>query len=114
MSVADDIQEILSKMPQAFVPEKAANLDSTIQLDLTGDGGGQWAIKIAKGDIAIAEGPADPADLTLTMPAEDYVALSLGEVNPVSLFMSGKIKVQGDLTLALRFQELFDKDRVDG
>ena len=113
MSTVDDLQEILSKMPQAFVPERAANLDAVVQLELTGEGGGQWAVKIANGRIAIEQGVADPNNLTLTMDAGDYVALSLGEANPVNLFMAGKIKVEGDPTLALKFQDLFDRNRVD-
>jgi len=113
MSVADDVQEILSKMPEAFVPDKAANLNATIQLTLTGEGSGQWAVKIANGAIAIEEGPAASPNLSLGMEASDYVALSLGEANPMSLFMAGKIKVQGDVMLAMKFQEMFDRNQVD-
>ncbi|MEW5958290.1 MAG: SCP2 sterol-binding domain-containing protein, partial [Chloroflexota bacterium] len=100
MSVVEDLQGILGKMPAAFVPEKAANLNAVVQLDLTGDGGGQWAVKITDGAIALEPGLADTADLTLTMAASDYVALSLGEASPMNLFMAGKIKVQGDVMLA--------------
>ena len=112
MSVADDVREILDRMPEAFVSENAASLDATIQLDLTGEGGGQWVIKIDNGTIAIDEGQAASPNLTLSMEASDYVALSLGEANPMGLFMAGKIKVQGDVMLAMKFQELFDRDRV--
>jgi putative sterol carrier protein len=42
------------------------------------------------------------------MEARDYVALTRGEANPMNLFMSGKIKLQGDMTLAMKFQEMFD------
>jgi len=112
MSVADDIKEILDKMPQAFVAEKAGDLEATIQLDLTGEGGGQWVVKVADSQIDLSEGETNSADLTLTMEASEYVALSMGEANPVSLFMTGKIKVQGNAMLALKFQDLFDRDRV--
>jgi putative sterol carrier protein len=113
MTVADDIQEILSKMPEAFVPEKAANIDAVIQLELTGEGGGQWTVKIASGTLAIDEGQAVSPNLSLSMAATDYVALSMGEANAMGLFMAGKIKVQGDVMLAMKFQEMFDPDRVD-
>jgi putative sterol carrier protein len=113
MTVADDIQEILSKMPQAFVPEKAANINAAIQLDLTGEGGGQWAIKIADGKLVIDEGRAISPNLSLSMAATDYIALTMGDANAMGLFMAGKIKVQGDVMLAMKFQEMFDPDRVD-
>jgi putative sterol carrier protein len=112
MSVADDLREILDKMPQAFVPEKAGDLDATIQLNLTGEGGGQWIVQIANCQIDLSEGETESVDLTLSMEASDYVALSMGEANPVNLFMTGKIKVQGNAMLALKFQDLFDRDRV--
>ncbi len=110
MSVADDIQEIIEKMPEAFLPDKAADLDAVIQLDLTGDGGGQWAIKIANGGVSIAEGSADQTNLTISMAASDYVTLSHGEANPMNLFMAGKIKLQGDVGLAMKFPEMFARD----
>lgn len=113
MSVTDDVHEILSKMPEAFVADKAGSMKATIQLDLIGEGGGQWVVKIANGTIAIEEGPADLPNLNLEMAASDYVALSLGEANPMSLFMAGKIKVKGDVMLAMKFQELFDRNQVN-
>lgn len=108
-NVAEDIQEIFRKMPQAFQPEKAPKLSAVIQLNLTGDGGGQWAVKIAGGKISIDETEAASPDLTLTMSAGDYVALSHGEANPMNLFMAGKIKLQGDLGLAMKFSEMFTR-----
>ncbi len=113
MSVANDVREILNKMPEAFVADKAGAMKAAIQLDLTGEGGGQWTVKITDGAIAIEEGPAIAPNLSLGMAASDYVALSLGQVNPMSLFMAGKIRVQGDVMLAMKFQELFDRNRVN-
>jgi putative sterol carrier protein len=107
MSVADDVKEIFSQMPGAFLPEKAHNINATIQINLSGEGGSLWAIKIADGKISISEGQADSPKLTLHMQASDFVALTRGQVNPMNLFMAGKIKVEGDITLAMKFQELF-------
>ena len=41
MSVTDDVKEIFDEMPDAFLPEKAAGMNKTIQIDLNGEGGGQ-------------------------------------------------------------------------
>ncbi len=111
MSTADDIQEIFEKMPEAFRPEIAGTLKATIQLNLSGKGGGPWAIKIAGGEISVAEEHANSPDLTLAMAASDYVDISHGQVNPMNLFMAGKIKLEGDMGLALKFQDLFDTDQ---
>ena len=111
MTVAEEVREILLRMPEAFVPEKAAGLDALVQLNLTGEGGGEWYIKIANSQISVQEGRAPSSDLTLTMDTADYVALSIGEVNPMNLFLAGKIKLLGNMTLAMKFQEMFDCNR---
>jgi putative sterol carrier protein len=112
MSVAEDIQEIFEKMPHVFLPEKAANVNAAIQLELTGEGGGDWVIRIANGAINVSQGRHATPNLTLTMAASDYVAISRGEANPVNLFMAGKIKPQGDMTLAMKFPDMFDRSRT--
>jgi putative sterol carrier protein len=112
MSIADDINEILEKMPKAFLPEKAGNLNATIQLELTGEGGGDWILKVANGAITASSGHDTAPNLTLTMAASDYAALSHGEADPMNLFMAGKIKLQGDMTLAMKFPEMFDRNKA--
>ena len=107
MSVADDVQEIFDKMPQAFQADKAAGVNATVQLNLNGDGGGDWKVEIANGQITAEQGNAASPDLTLAMDASDYVALTRGEANAMGLFMAGKIQLQGDMTLAMKFQEMF-------
>ncbi|MBI1878755.1 MAG: SCP2 sterol-binding domain-containing protein [Chloroflexi bacterium] len=112
MSIADDISEIFEKMPSAFLPEKAANLNASIQLELTDEGAGDWILKVANNAITINPGRATAPNLTLTMAANDYVALSRGEADPMNLFMAGKIKLQGDMTLAMKFPDLFDRNKA--
>lgn len=107
MSTADDLNKIFEKMPEAFLPEKAAGMRAIIQLDLSGEGGGSWQLKIDDGKLATEQGAAASPDLTLGMEANDYISLSRGEVNPMTLFMGGKINLQGDMGLAMKFQEMF-------
>lgn len=109
MNVADDLKEIFERMPGAFLAEKAADMNAAIQLELTGEGGGNWILKITQGKLLIQEGTASSPNLTLNMATSDYVAISRGEANPMSLFMLGKIKVQGDMTLAMKFPEMFTR-----
>jgi len=109
MSVADDVNEIFEKLPKAFLPDKAGSTEATIQISLSGEGASDWIINIAKGTIAVEKGlAADPA-MTLHMDATDYVALSRGEVDPISLFGGGKIRLEGDMGLAMKFQQMFSR-----
>ncbi|MFQ5614681.1 MAG: SCP2 sterol-binding domain-containing protein [Anaerolineae bacterium] len=100
-------KEIIEQLPAAFKSEKAGDIDVTIQVELTGDGGGAWALKIANGACEVVDGGADSPDMSLTMEASDFVAMRNGELNPMAAFMQGKIKIQGDMGLAMKFQELF-------
>jgi putative sterol carrier protein len=109
MSISTEVKEIFAQMPGAFLPEKAAGLNKTIVIDLNGEGGGQWTIKLADGNISIDEGEDASPHLALRMAATDFVDLIHGRANPMNLFMAGKVRVEGDVTLAMKFQDLFDQ-----
>ncbi len=108
MSVSDDVKSIVSKLPDAFQSDRAGNTNATIQINLTGEGASNWTLKIDNGALSVDEGTSDNADMTLTMEAEDYVALAKGEANPMGLFASGRIQLEGDMGLAMKFQQFFD------
>jgi putative sterol carrier protein len=99
--------EIFEQMPDAFQAEKAGNLRTTIQFNLSGEGGGDWAVAIADSTCTIIEGQAEKPELTIGMAANDFVEMIAGDLQPMVAFMQGKIRLQGDTSLALRFQELF-------
>ena len=109
MSVADDVKEIFDKMPGALIRDRAVGLNKTILLDLSGEGGGQWVLKIVDSKISVDEGQIDAPNLALRMAASDFVDLTYGRANAMTLFIGGKIKVEGDVTLAMKFQELFEQ-----
>ena len=107
MSFPQTAHELFAAMPSNFNASVAGDLDATIQFDLTGDDGGLWAVAIADGVCKVNEGTASSPDLTLTMAADDFMAMNRGELNPMNAFMAGKIKLQGDMGLAMKIQSLF-------
>ena len=109
MPIPDTAKEIIEAMPRAFQPEKAQGLRATYQLELSGEGGGTWVMEIADGRCQVREGRADAPDGTLTMAANDYVALAKGELDVMGAFMSGRIQFQGDLGLAAKLPSLFKR-----
>lgn len=103
MSVA----EIFNNMAGNFNAEKAGDLNASVVFNLSGEGGGAWTVSVADGKCDVQEGAADSPTATINMAAEDYKAMTSGKLNPMMAFMSGKIKVDGDLNTVMKFQTLF-------
>lgn len=112
MSTTKKVRSIFEKMPEAFVPEKANGVKADIQINLSGEGGGNWFVRINDGNLSVVEGQAEDPDLTMNMSARDYVALTMGEASAMALFALGRIKVEGNMGLLLKFREIFDRDRA--
>jgi putative sterol carrier protein len=90
-----------------FPPEKAAGLAAEIQLLLTGEGGGDWVVRIADSKISAAPGTATSPQLTITASLADITAITEGKLDGMAAFLQGKIKLTGDTNLALRMVSLF-------
>lgn len=99
--------DIFKEMPNNFNAEKAGDMDVIVQFDLSGDGGGQWYVNIADGACSVEKGAAESPKATIQMEASDYVDMTTGELNPMAAFMSGKVKVQGDLNTVMKIQQVF-------
>ncbi len=102
-----NVSEIFAVMPDRFNAAAAAGVNATYQFDLTGDGGGTWNVAIADGACAVNEGAADGPNITITMAASDYLDMTTGKLNPQMAFMGGKLKIKGDMSLALKMQQIF-------
>ncbi len=83
----------------------AGQVSARIQqvIDAGGDETRYWIV-IADGAIDMGIGDLDPVDATITQSYETAAALSRGEVNAVTAFMTGKIKVAGNMGLLLSLQ----------
>jgi putative sterol carrier protein len=101
------IQEAMEQMPSSFQASKAGNTNASVQFNLTGEGGGTWTVKIADGKCEAINGPVDAPTTTLTAAASDYLAMVRGELNAMSAFTSGKLKIAGDMMLMMKFQSWF-------
>jgi len=105
--MSSEIRDTILAMPSKFVAEKAGNAKALIQLDLTGDSGGQFAIDIADGACTVREEAAEKRDVTVTMDGGDFVALTEGNLNAVQAFMGGKIKVAGNVGMVMQMLNWF-------
>lgn len=101
------VAQLIRNHEKAFIPEKAEGLSAIIQYILTGEEGGDWIIYINEGRCAVDEGVADSATVTLTSDANDFRDVLLGNANGMKYFMEGKIKLAGDLNLAMKLTSMF-------
>ncbi len=102
------ISDLMSKMPGAFLPEKAQGVNAVIHFKFTGENAGDWNATIKDGKCDVAQGePSGPATMTLTADSADYVKIFTGELDGMAAFMQGKIKLGGDLNLAMKLMQMF-------
>ena len=101
------VADLMSKMPGAFIPEKAAGLDAVIQFKFTGAEAGDWYAVIKDGKVDVSQGAHASPKMTLTADSSDYVKIFTGELDGMQAFMQGKIKLAGDLNLAMKLMQMF-------
>ncbi|MGH2536288.1 MAG: SCP2 sterol-binding domain-containing protein [Candidatus Promineifilaceae bacterium] len=102
-----NVAELMQRLPENVDASALADVNATLQLDLSGAGGGQWVVRLADGKVTTEEGTAAAPDATLHMAAEDYEAMLGGRLNPMTAFVQQKIKVEGDLSTVMKLQSLF-------
>lgn len=107
MAAASDV---FNKIDAALTanPKAAADLNAVFQFDISGDEGGTWVIdaRPETTENFVTTGPSDNAQCTITMKDSDWIGLTTGTLNPMNAFMMGKIKISGDMGLAMKLQSL--------
>jgi putative sterol carrier protein len=101
------INEFVEMMPKAFIPEKAVGVDAVIQFKFTGAQAGEWYVTIKDGKCAVAQGNAPAAKLTVTADSGDLIKIFSGQMDGMQAFMQGKLRVAGDMSLAMKLLSMF-------
>jgi putative sterol carrier protein len=83
---------------------KLAGMSNSYVFDIEGEG--QWLVTVADGKVDVAEGGGD-ADATIATSSETFDKIVAGEQNPTTAYMTGKLKIKGDLGAAMKLQKLF-------
>jgi len=84
--------------------DKIAGVNNSYLFDIEGEG--QWLVAVADGAVKVTEG-AGEADATIETSAETFAKIVSGEQNPTTAYMTGKLKIKGDMGAAMKLQKLF-------
>src|ERR1051325_9847268 len=101
------VDETFEAMPGRFRGDKASASRATIQYDISGEGGGTWNAVIKDGQCTVSKGAGTNPNLTLQISAQDWLDMLSGKQSGQMLFMSGKLKVKGDMGLAMKLGSMF-------
>ncbi|MBI4830623.1 MAG: SCP2 sterol-binding domain-containing protein [Candidatus Lindowbacteria bacterium] len=105
--MANTVKESFDGMQARFNGAKAAGMKAVYQWDVTGEGGGKYNAEIAEGKCTIAEGQHATPNITITVASKDWLDIVNGKLDGQMAFMSGKLKVKGDMSLAMKLKTLF-------
>jgi|SRR5579884_12333 len=101
------VKEFFRRLPEQFDPEAAEGLTVVYQFDLTGPHGGQYQLVIDDAACSVQEGEHPNPHVTFSMSAEDCLGVLSGRLDGYSVFLSGRVRVSGDLGLAMQLKSLF-------
>ena len=97
-------KEFFETLETRIDPAKAAGLNASYRFEI--DGAGSWLVEVDDGKVSVSADGGD-ADCTISTSAETFMKIANGEQNPTAAYMSGKLKVKGDIGQAMKLQKLF-------
>ena len=98
------VQEFFEGLPGRVDPERIAGMNNSYLFDI--EGAGTWKVSIAEGAVDVSQGVSD-ADVTISASEENFQKIVSGEQNPTTAYMTGKLKIKGDMGAAMKLQKLF-------
>ena len=101
------VAEIFREMHKHFNPQAAAGVTAVFQFNISGPAGGIFAFAIENGACNFQETAHPSPSVEIAMSDEDWKAIREGRMNSQMAFMQGKLKVKGDMGLAMKLQQLF-------
>ncbi len=98
------VKEFFDSLEGRADASKTAGMTNSYLFDI--EGAGKWTVSVDDGKVSVTEGGED-ADAIITASEETFEKIVSGEQNPTSAYMTGKLKVKGDMGAAMKLQKLF-------
>jgi putative sterol carrier protein len=97
-------KDFFESLPTRADPSKLAGMTNSYLFDI--DGEGQWHVVVQDGKLDVSEGGGD-ADATISTSSDVFEKIVSGEQNATTAYMTGKLKIKGDMGAAMKLQKLF-------
>jgi putative sterol carrier protein len=102
------LAQIFEYMAGRFQPERAGNQSAVIGWDVTiPEGTHSYQLQVADGACKVVAGNAEPSRVTLGMALPDFLRFLTGQLDGMQAFMTGKLKLSGDMMFAQSMQAWF-------
>jgi len=98
------LRDVFFGLQQRLDGQEIKGLNATFQFELEGEEEGVYHIVFIDGSGKTGEGAVATPNLTVTMNSDDFRSMLAGGLNPAAAFMGGKLKVKGDMGLAMKLQ----------
>jgi putative sterol carrier protein len=102
--MAETVQDFFATLASRADSSKTAGMTNSYLFEI--EGAGMWKVDVDDGTVTVSEGGGD-ADVTIATSQETFEKIIAGEQNPTSAYMTGKLKVKGDMGAAMKLQKLF-------
>jgi putative sterol carrier protein len=104
---AINVKEFFQQLPDKLDPDAAEDVDAVYQFELGGVQAGRYVLTVRQGTCEVTEGTHDDPHVILAMEGEDCIKVLNGQLSGPAAAMSGRIKISGDLGLAMQLKSLF-------
>lgn len=101
-----EIGALFDKIEKLLSAELVKKVNAVYQFNVTGSEQGSWFLDLKNGSGKLGKGPATSPDSTLTMDSKNFFAMFTGKLKPTSAFMSGKLKISGDMAKSMKLESL--------
>lgn len=94
-------------------PDVATSIDAIFQFDIQGDGGGTYVLNLKSGRTSdfLSIGPSSDAQVKISVSSSDWQDMLDGKLDAMAAFMGGKIKLDGDMSLAMKLPKILKMGR---
>src|SRR5699024_2709269 len=102
------MEDMWAEMDRQLIaaPEHIAGIDATYTFDIKGEETVKYGLILKDGKSETVEGGIEEADCAISLNVKNFKKLLQGDLNSTTAFMTGKLKVKGNIGLALKLESI--------